>query len=72
MNSNSVNALDLETSTLKLVNDPAKRGGGISARENIFVHEQTPDQVLILPCLSQTSNLEKEDTIVIQHVVDLS
>lgn len=71
MNANGVNALDLEASALQLVNDPAERSGSISTREDIFVHEETPDEILILPRLSETSNLEEEDTIVIKHVVDL-
>lgn len=71
MNANGVNALDLEASALQLVNDPAERSRSISTREDIFVHEETPDEILILPSLSETSDLEEEDTIVIKHVVNL-
>lgn len=71
MNTNGINVLDLETSTLKLVDDPAKRSGGVGTGEDVLVHEETPVQVLVLPSLSETSVLEEEDTIVVKHVVNL-
>lgn len=71
MDANGVNGTDLETSLLELINVPAERSRGISTRENVFVHEETPDQVLVLPALTETGELEDSDTIIIEHVVDL-
>jgi len=71
VNANSIHSLDLKASTFQLVDEPAKRGRGIGARKDVFVHEETPDKILILPALTQTGNLKEEDTIVIQHVIDL-
>lgn len=71
VNTDSVNSLDLEAGALKLVDDEAERGGGISTREDVLIHEQTPDEVLILPGLAQTSDLQEESTIVLKHVIYL-
>lgn len=71
MNTNGVNFLDFEASALELVDEPAKRSRSISAGEDVFVHEQTPDKILVLPRLAQTGNLKEEDTVVVQHIVDL-
>lgn len=72
MNTNGVNALDLETSTLKLVDGPAERSRGVSTREDVLVHEKTPDEILVLPRLADTSVLHEEDTVIIEHVMDLA
>lgn len=71
MDTNGVNSLDLKAGTLKAVDDEAKRSRGISTGEDVLVHEQTPDEVLVLPRLAETSDLQEEDTIVIEHVIDL-
>lgn len=71
VNADSVARLDLETSTLKLVDEPSKRGRGISTRKDVFVHEQTPDEILVLPRLAKSSDLKEEDTIIVQHIVNL-
>lgn len=71
MHANGVNALDLEAGALELVDNPAKRGGRVGAGEDVLVHEQTPDQILVLPRLAQTGDLQEEDTVIIQHVVHL-
>lgn len=71
VDTDGVNSLDLEAGTLKAVNDEAKRSRGIGTGEDVLVHEQTPDEVLVLPRLAETSDLQEEDTIVIEHVVDL-
>lgn len=42
MNAEDINVLDLEASRLQLVDDPAEGARGISAGEDIFVHEKTP------------------------------
>lgn len=90
LTSDSIDALNFETSALKFINEPTKRGRSISTREDIFVHEQPPDKVLLkpmsvilehprqekvylkLPRLSQTSDLQEEDSIILEHVVDLT
>lgn len=72
VNTNGVNALDLETSTLELVDSPAKRSRSVSTGEDVLVHEKTPDEVLVLPRLADTSVLHEEDTVIIEHVVDLA
>lgn len=71
VNANGVDALDLEAGALELVDNPAKRSGSVGAGEDVLGHEQTPDEILVLPGLSQTSVLQEEDTIVVEHVVNL-
>lgn len=71
VNTDGVDTLDFETSTLKAVDDESERSASVGTREDVLVHEQTPDQVLILPRLAETSNLQEENTIVIEHIVDL-
>lgn len=72
VNTDSVETLDFETSALELVDGPAKRSTSVRAGEDVLVHEKTPDKVLVLPRLAETSVLHVEDTIVIEHVVDLA
>ena len=72
VNTNGVNALDFETSTLELVDSPAKRSRSVSTGEDVLVHEKTPDEILVLPRLADTSVLHEEDTVIIEHVVDLA
>ena len=72
MNTDGIDALDLKASALKLVDDETKRSRGISTGEDIFIHEETPDEILKLPSLAKTSDLEEEDTIIFQHIVDLT
>ena len=38
-----------ERTGANLANDPVQSARGISTREDIFVHEQAPDEVLVLP-----------------------
>lgn len=71
VDTDGVNTLDLETSALKTVDDEAKRGRSVSTGEDVLVHEETPDEVLVLPGLAETSDLEEEDTIILKHVVNL-
>lgn len=66
-----VNVLDLETSSLNLRHDPAERAGGVSTGEDVFVHEETPNEILILPVGTKTGDLEDEDTVIVEEVVDL-
>lgn len=71
VNANGVNALDLKTGTLEFVDNEAKRSASVGTGEDVLVHEKTPDEILVLPRLAETSDLQEEDTIVIKHVVDL-
>jgi hypothetical protein len=71
VNTNSVNALDLKPSAFELVNNEAERGAGVRSGKDILVHEKTPDQILILPGLAETSDLQKENAIIVKHIIDL-
>lgn len=69
---NVVTRDNLKASALQSRDNKSQRSRGIGTRENVLVHEQTPDQVLVLPGLSQTSILQEENTIVLQSLVNLS
>lgn len=71
VNTDGIDMLDLETSTLELVDNPAERSRSVSAREDVLVHEETPGQILVLPSLADTGVLKEENTIVVKHVVNL-
>ena len=72
MHPKDINVFHLETGTLELCYDPAKGARGIGTREDIFVHEQAPNKVFVLPGRTNTSDLENEDAVVVEKVVDLS
>lgn len=72
MHAENVDRLDLETGLLEAVNDPVECARGIGSREHVFVHEQSPDEILVLPGGTEASHLEHEDTIVIEEVVNLA
>lgn len=42
MDAQDIDILDLETSSFDLPDDPSERAGGISAGEDVLVHEETP------------------------------
>jgi hypothetical protein len=44
VDSNGIDTLNLKTSSFKLIDEPTKRGRGISTGEDIFVHEKTPER----------------------------
>lgn len=71
VHADGVKGLDLEPGTFKLVNHEAQRRRSIGTGKDVFVHEQAPDQVLVLPCFPETSVLEEENTIIVKHVVHL-
>lgn len=52
MDTDGINAFNLKASVLKTLDIEPKRGGGISTREDMFVHEKSPVEILELPCLS--------------------
>lgn len=68
VNTNGVDALDLPSGRLELINVGAERGGGVGTREDVLVHEETPDEVLVLPGLAQTRDLHVKDTVVLEVV----
>jgi hypothetical protein len=68
----NINVLDFKSDRLDLVDNPTKGATCIGTREDILVHEQTPDEILILPRGTEASNLKDEDTIVIEEVIDLA
>ena len=71
MHTDGVDGLDLKAGTLEAVHNETERGTGVGTGEDILVHEQTPDQVLVLPRLAETSDLQEESTVVVEHVVNL-
>lgn len=72
MYADGVDGLDLETSSLEFVDEPKQRRRGVGAGEDVLVHEETPDEVFILPRFSQAGNLEKEDAVVREHLRHLA
>lgn len=72
VHTNRVDTLDLKAGAFQRAHEEVERSRGISTRENVLVHEQTPDQVLVLPWLAKTGDLQKEDTVVVKHVIDLA
>ena len=71
MNPNGINLLDLESSTLQAADVKAKRSRSISAWEDVLVHEKTPYEIFVLPALSQTSDLNEKDSVIIEHIMNL-
>lgn len=71
MDSDGIDRLNFKSSTLQVINEESKRGRSIGSRKDVFVHEKTPDQILILPRLTKPSNLQEKDSIVIKHVINL-
>lgn len=71
VDTDSINSLELESSALELVDNEAKGSASVGAREDVLVHEKTPEQVLVLPSFTDTSNLQEEHAIIVQQVVDL-
>ena len=67
-----VDRFDFEARTLEFVDHVSQRGAGVCAGEDVFVHEQAPDQVFVLPVFPQPGDLEVEDAVVVKQVVDLS
>jgi hypothetical protein len=59
--------LNLKTAAFNLSDVPEKWARGICTGEDVFSHEDSPDEVLILPESSQTCNLEEENTVVLEE-----
>ena len=37
----------------------------------MFVHEEAPNEIFVLPAFAEASDLQEEDAVVVEHVVDL-
>mmetsp|Transcript_11587 Transcript_11587/g.20869 ORF Transcript_11587/g.20869 Transcript_11587/m.20869 type:complete len:200 (-) Transcript_11587:698-1297(-) len=70
MRSHVVHTLNFESRPLHLGADPSQRTGGIRPRENVLPHEETPDEIFITPCATESGHLKVEHPIVLQHAVD--
>ena len=71
MDTEDVDVLHLEAGLLDLVDDPPERAGGVGAGEDVLVHEESPDEVFVLPVLSDAGDLQDEGALVVEEVVDL-
>lgn len=71
MNPDRIDTLDLEPGAFQLIHEPAQRRRRVRAGEDVLVHEQAPDQVLVLPGFADAGDLQEEDAVVVEHVVDL-
>lgn len=71
MHTNGINVLDLEACSLETADEEVKGCGGVGARKDVFVHEEAPSQIFVLPWLAKTGDLEEEDTVIIKHVINL-
>lgn len=49
-----------------------ERSGGISTAENVLVQVQTPDEILVLPGLTQTRELDVHGTVIVEHIIALA
>lgn len=72
VNTENIGRLDLKARALELVDNPAEVEGRVRTGEHILVHENAPDEVLKLPALAETSDLENKDSVVGEEVVDLA
>lgn len=71
VDANGVNTLDLKTSPLEVVDNESERSASVGTREDVLIHEKTPDEILILPSLAETGHLQEENTVIVKHVTDL-
>jgi hypothetical protein len=72
MHPKDIDILHLEPSILEVGDDPTKGTRCISAREDVFVHEEAPNKVFVLPRGTDTGDLENEDAVVVEEVVNLA
>ena len=71
VHANGVDALDLEPGAFQPVDEPAQRRRRVRPGEDVLVHKEAPDQILVLPAFPDAGDLQEEDAVVVQHVVDL-
>ena len=67
-----IDILNLEASCLHLVDDPAEGTRGVRTGEDVLVHEEAPNEILILPRGTDTGDLENEDAVVVEEVIHLT
>ena len=72
VDAHGIDPFDFEAGALERIHEPAQRRRRVGAGEDVFVHEQAPDQILVLPAFAQTRDLQEEDPVVVQHVVYLA
>jgi hypothetical protein len=72
VNTNSIETLDFKAGALQAADVEAERCRCIGTREDVLAHEETPNEILVLPSLSQASDLKEENSIIIKHVMTLS
>ena len=71
VNPNRVDAFDLEPRAFQFIDEPAQRARRVGSGEDVLVHEEPPDQVLVLPAFADAGDLQEEDAVVVEHVGDL-
>ena len=59
-------SLGRKTHGFELTNIPVQRARGVSTREDVLVHEETPNQVLVLPVPPESGDLEVEDAVILE------
>lgn len=63
---------DLPPSALKAADVVSKRSGRVSTRKYVLVQEKPPDEVLVLPRLAQTRELDVHRTVILKHIIALT
>lgn len=64
--------LQLETGLLEALDVVPERSRRISTTEDVLVQVQTPDEILVLPGLTQTRQLNIHGTVVVKHIIALA
>lgn len=64
--------LDFEASSFKTLHVVPQRSRSVRATEDVLVQIQTPDEILVLPCLSQTRKLHVHASIIVKHIIALA
>jgi hypothetical protein len=72
MDTDRVYVLDFKAGTFESVDEETKGSGCIRTGKDIFIHEETPDQIFVLPGLAETGYLEEKHAIIVEHIVNLT
>lgn len=64
--------LDFEASSFKTLHVVPEGSRSVGTTEDVLVQIQTPDEILILPSLSQTRKLHIHASIIVKHVIALA
>lgn len=64
--------LDFETGALETANVEAEWSRGIRSGKDVLVQEQAPNEVLVLPRLSQARELDVHGSVILEHTVALA